>query len=398
MLCYSNSCGLKLRTSPLHLLVIIALMGLVCGCNPGNSDNSPVASALDQYFQQQFRRDEPGGAVLVMQNDSLVFSGGYGLANMQTKEVVTTQTLFNVGSISKTFVSNAILILHEKGKLSLDDSLFEYFPTFKHKSIAQRVKIKHLLTHTSGLPDIRNVAADSVFYLTAKDAENWMPIMQTDSLLFEPGSEFEYSNPAFNGLALIVEQVSGTPWQHFVKQQIFKPSGMSLSTITDGAHPDRGVSHGYVMNKGVWTEDDYGEEPTFPAAGNGGVWSSVDELALYEQALRTATFLSAERVADSRTPKKFSNWKGARRFGAGWSWFVPQVSHGALQPFIGWSWFISRTAAGSSIVGHTGTQGGFIANFVSIPDQKVLIVILCNSPRDVYAFTDRILAELDIDY
>ncbi len=70
---------------------------------------------------------------------------------------------------------------------------------------------------------------------------------------------------------------------------------------------------------------------------------------------------------------------------------------GVMKPFIGWSWFVGRTADGSKIVGHTGTQGGFIANYVSIPQKKVLIVILCNSPRDIYALTDKLLGALDID-
>jgi CubicO group peptidase (beta-lactamase class C family) len=376
---------------------IILLMILLSGCNPRGSADSPVAQALDQYFSSQFPADEPGGAVLLINGDSVIFSKGYGLANMETKEPVTTGTLFNLGSISKTFVANSILLLHDQGKLSLEDSLFEYFPTFKNKSIAQQVKIKHLLTHTSGLPDIRNVAADTSHYLTAKDMENWAPVMQSDSLLFPPGSEFEYSNPAFNGLAMIVEQVSGVKWQKFVEDNIFRPSHMEMSTITDGAHPSEKVSHGYVKNKGIWTEDDYGEEPTFPAAGNGGVWSSVEELAKYENALQTGAFLSLERVEDSRTVKQFDNWKGTRPFGADWSWFIPQRYDGIMKPAIGWSWFVGRTADGSKIVGHTGTQGGFIANYVSIPEKKVLIVILCNSPRDVYALTDSLLGALDID-
>ena len=105
-----------------------------------------------------------------------------------------------------------------------------------------------------------------------------------------------------------------------------------------------------------------------------------------------------KRVEDSRTVKQFDNWKGTRRFEANWSWFAPQVYDEVMQPVIGWSWFVGRTADGSKVVGHTGTQGGFIANFVSIPQKKVLIVILCNTPRDIYAYTDKLLGVLDIDH
>ncbi len=337
------------------------------------SESLSDSSALDEYFLQRFPTDEPGGAVLVMIGDTVVFSKGYGLSDIQTKEVVTSKTLFNIGSVSKTFVSNAILILQEQGKLSVEDNLLTYFPEFKNKAIAQQVKIKHLLTHTSGLPDIRYPWKDSVFYLTAKDKENWAPIMNATTLNFTPGSRFEYSNPAFNALALIIEKVSQQKWQSYVSEKILIPSGMSSSTITDGPHPQAGVAHGYIKVKGVWMEKDYGEEPTFAAAGNGGVWSSVEELALYEKALRNATFLKLETIDESAQIKKFSNWAGR----------VP--------PQIGWSWFIGETKEGYKTIGHTGSQGGFRANYLTVPEKKWLIVILSSAPRPLEECTTRIL-------
>src|SRR5262249_50904332 len=158
---------------------------------------------------------------------------------------------------------------------------------FKHPEIAQRVTIAHLLTHTSGLPDNREVAKNPTFFLTAKDEENWYPVTQADALDFEPGSRFAYSNPAYDALALIVEQVAGIKWQQFVHDKIFIPSGMTTSTITDGPYPDHGVAHGYAKSQDGWVENDYGEYPTFAAAGNGGVWSSVEELAAYERAIES---------------------------------------------------------------------------------------------------------------
>ena len=160
--------------------------------------------------------------MLVMINDSIVFSKGYGLANLETKEANHIKDPIQSWIHIENICRQRYPVAREQGKLSLEDSIIKYFPEFRDKSIAQRVKIKHLLTHTSGLPDIRDVASDTVFYLTAKDAENWYPITQTDSLLFEPGSQFEYSNPAYNGLALIIEKVSGMKWQQFISENIFK--------------------------------------------------------------------------------------------------------------------------------------------------------------------------------
>lgn len=332
----------------------------------------PFASDLDEFLARHVEPNGPGGAVLVMKDTSVIFAKGYGLADLGTGEKITTRTLFNLGSISKTFVSYGILMLQAQGKLSVEDSLAKHFPDFKNKDIARRVRIKHLLTHTSGLPDNRAVSRDSVFYLTANDAQNWYPITQTDTLVFEPGTRYEYSNPAFNGLALIVEQVSGMKWQAFIASNLFQPSGMTTSTITDGAHPATGVSHGYTRIAGTWKEDDFGEEPTFCAAGNGGVWSSVEELARYELALRRATFLDPATIDSSAAVKRFPGWTGED------------------PPFIGWSWFIDQTPEGFKVISHTGHQGGFAAYYLSIPSQGILTVVLYNAPYDVYAFREHL--------
>lgn len=377
-----------------HLVFCCSLTLL--SCSPDKKTPKAIPLALEEYFSEQFSPEEPGGAIMLVVRDSVVFSRGYGLADMRTKEAITTKTLFNLGSISKTFVANGILMLQERGQLSVEDSLYQYFSGFRNKEIAGKVRISHLLTHTSGLPDLRDVSGDSVFYLTAKDAENWYPITQTDTLEFEPGSQFHYSNPAYNGLALIIEKVSGIKWQQYIARNIFDPSGMRTSTITDGPHPDNGVSHAYVKEGEQWIEDDYGEEPTFPAAGNGGVWSSVEELARYERAIQHSVFLSHGAIEDSRTVKKFENWSGTRPFQASWSWVKPAKREGHFDPAVGWSWFIGTTDKGYNIASHTGSQGGFLCNYVSIPGKQIFFVILCNTPKDVYAYSDKIMSLLDL--
>jgi len=354
-----------------------------CTSNPQSSvtfeseKEAPVFnSTLNNFFIQRFPSQEPGAAILVMVNDSILLSKGYGLADMQTKIPVSTKTLFNIGSITKTFVANSILILRDEGKLSMDDNLLKYFPEFENKKIAREIQIKHLLTHTSGLPDLRFPKRNRDFYLTAKDAENWAPIMKAHKLNFTPGSHFEYFNPGFNALALIIENVSKAKWQTFVTEKIFIPSGMKTSVITDGSYPQSGVAHGYVNVEGKWTELDYGEEPTFAAAGNGGVWSSVEELGLYEKALRENIFLKQEVIEESIQVKSFSNWADS------------------LPPKIGWAWFIGKTRGYKSI-SHVGIQGGFQANYVSVPEKKWLVIILSAAPRPLEEYTSRVFEFLD---
>lgn len=369
------------------LALAVVAWAAACGGASPPAPTSTVAppstvdvSALDAYFSSSFPPDQPGVAVLIAKRGQVIYQAGFGVADLRTREPITTRTLFNLGSLSKTFVANAILVLQERGQLSVDDPLSKYFPGFTHRELADRVQLRHLLTHTSGLPDLRPVEAQPGFFLTAKDPENWAPIMQAESLEFEPGTRFAYSNPAYNGLALVVEQVSGRAWQAFVRETIFAPAGMTTSTITDGPHPERGVAHGYVRDgadgTGPLIEYDYGEVPTFAAAGNGGVWSSVEELARYERALTGGRFLPPATVADSRTAKTFPNWDSPE------------------PPFIGWSWFI-RELEGTPIIGHTGGQGGFSTQYFVVPAHDVLVIFLLNGPGDFDAITAELLRWLE---
>ena len=321
--------------------------------------------SIDSLFQSWFRPGEPGGAVLLVKDNKIVYQAGFGVADISTKEPISAQTLFNVGSISKTFVAYGILNLASEKKLSLEDGLYKYFPDFKNEEIAKKVKLYHLLTHTSGIPDSRKVEEEKEFYLVAKDEGNFAPLKLTDTLQFEPGTRYRYSNPAFNGLALIIEKVTGKKWQDYVNSLIFQSPGMKKSTITDGPHPRSGVAHGYVLNQQKQFEElDYGEEPTFAAAGNGGVWSSVEELWKYEQAIQHHVFLDSNWIKKSRTLYPFPTWKDE------------QASR------LGLSWFLTREM-GLDMTGHTGSQGGFISDYCWLPEKKIFYVLLCNFPKPI---------------
>ena len=282
----------------MRIIFLFAVIILFSNCN---TKSSSYSDDLDNIFDSVFKADEPGGAVLIAKDGKIIYEKGFGVEDVTTKKLIDNNTLFNVGSISKTFVAFGILQLAKENKLSIDDDIYKYFPDFKDSSIAKKIKIHHLLTHSSGLPDLRNVQGDSVFYLSAKDEENWAPIKKADSLEFQPGERFNYSNPAFNGLALIIEKVSGMKWQEYIKKNIMEPAGMKNSTITDGPYPESGVSHGYLFDGKNYFEKDYGEEPTFAAAGNGGVWSSVNELWKYEQAIQKNVFLDSGWIKRSRS-------------------------------------------------------------------------------------------------
>ena len=333
-------------------------------------------TSLESVFQTFFNSAEPGGAVLIVKDGKVIYQKGFGVADISTHEPISTKTLFNIGSISKTFVAYGILKLAQQGKLLLDDPLYNYFPDFKNRAIAEKVKLYHLLTHTSGIPDNRKVDQQKEFYLTAKDEENFAPLKQTDTLEFEPGTKYKYSNPAFNGLALIIEKLTGQKWQDYISKLIFKTAGMTNSTITDGPHPTSAVSHAYVLNdKKEFAELDYGEEPTFADAGNGGVWSSVEELWKYEQAIQQHLFLDSNWIKKSRALYPFPAWKDQQASGLGLSWFLTKEQE-------------------LDLIGHTGSQGGFISDYLWVPEKNFFYVLLCNIPKPIRDIRSKIFQVL----
>ncbi|WP_028887652.1 serine hydrolase domain-containing protein [Tenacibaculum ovolyticum] len=358
-----------------HLFLLITCITII-SCSKKNT-NDTLNLQLNNLFENEFSKDEPGGSILIKKGKNIAFLKSYGLADIVTKEKITENTIFNTGSISKTFVSNGILILNERDSLSLDDDLSKYFNDFNNINLAKKVTIKHMLSHTSGLPDNRKVRDNYDFYLTAKDKENFAPLKKADSLNFDPGTKYQYSNPSYNGLALIIEQLANEPWQKFIEKNIFEPSGMKHSKITNGSYPESGVAHGYdnyyqkgdSIYYGDYYEYDYGEVPTFAAAGNGGIWSSVLDLLKYKEAIQKNVFLSKKMVVESRKVFHPKNWSDT------------------LNPFVGYSWFTgeqnlfrSKNNFEVNFVYHTGSQGGFRAFYIEIPEKDILFVGLFNRP------------------
>jgi CubicO group peptidase (beta-lactamase class C family) len=349
-------------------LLFLGILNFTYCAGQTNKDKL-LTKKLDSVFAGIFSNDKPGGSIFITQGNKTLYDKSFGLADIKTKTKFTDKTVSNLGSISKTFVAYGILILQNQGKLSVEDSITKFFPEFKNKELAGKIKIKHLLTHTSGLPDSRKVENDSIYYLTAKDYENFKPLFQTDTLEFEQGSQWKYSNPAYNGLAMIIEKVSNMKWQDFIKENIFNPSGMKNSKITDGDFPQKDVAHGYRKVAGKFEEYDYGECPTFCAAGNGGVWSSVSELKKYVSAINKCTFTDCSTIERSRKTFKPDNWKSA------------------IEPIHSSVWFIhpdfsirhENQTLKFQTIEHSGSQGGYRAHLILIPEKEITIIWLSNN-------------------
>lgn len=369
-----------MRTAFTILLTLISYIF----CFSQTKNDKLLAIRLDSAFQNIFKENEPGGSVFIQQGNKILYEKSFGLADLKTKTKFTEKTISNLGSISKTFVAYGILILQNQGKLSVEDNIFNFFPEFKNKTLAKKITIKHLLTHTSGLPDIRNVEKDSIFYLTAKDYENFKPLTLTDTLEFEPGSQWNYSNPAYNGLALIIEKVSRTKWQDFIKKYIFNPSGMRNSRITDGDYPDKNVAHGYRLVKNQYTEYDYGEYPTFTASGNGGVWSSVEDMRKYVNAIATCKFINCSTVRLSENIWTPPNWNAKEDMFHSLVWFV----HKSI--FSGY-----HDEEQCRVIEHAGDQAGFKAHLILIPENDITIIWLTNNAKIITDTIRKMLFQLN---
>lgn len=358
---------------------------LICFAPAKAQDNrdSLFAVILDKALSAVFSEDEPGGAVFIQQGSRILYHQSFGLADNQLKEKFTHATVANLGSISKTFVAYGILLLQQQGKLSVEDNLLKYFPDFSNKEIAQKVKLRHLMSHTSGLPDSRKTDRDSIFYLTAKDAENFEPLKSTARLEFEPGSQWKYSNPAYNGLALVIEKVTKQKWQDFIRLNIFTPANMHKSKITDGAFPETGVAHGYRKINGRFEEYDYGEYPTFCAAGNGGVWSSIDDLRKYVAAIQSCSFLNCNNINKSKQVWLPGNWTSSSEMVHTTVWF----RHTGIVPYY-------ANSGQYKVVEHTGDQGGFKAHLIMVPEIDMTIIWITNNDHFITDIIGKVLVDL----
>ncbi|MBB4808229.1 CubicO group peptidase (beta-lactamase class C family) [Chryseobacterium defluvii] len=371
---------MDIRLKIFPAIIFMLLLSVSCW---GQSSDEILKSKLDSAFSELFSENEPGGSIFIQQGNKVLYDRSFGLADLKTKEKFTSKTVSNLGSVTKTFVAYGILILQEKRKLSVNDHLLQFFPDFKNKGIASKIKLQHLLTHTSGLPDSRQVEKDSLFYLTAKDEENFRPLLSTDSLEFEPGSKWNYSNPAYNGLALIIEKAGKMKWQHFIRKNIFRPAGMKNSTITDGSSPEKNVAHGYILKDGTYQEYDYGEYPTFTAAGNGGVWSSVEDLKKYIRAIHECKFISCADIQSSKTIHTPENWKDENPMFHSGVWFV----HNGF-------WYNYRTEEQVRVIEHAGDQGGFKSHLIMIPEKDISIIWVTNNNKFITGPIRRILLKM----
>lgn len=319
---------------------------------------SDPETRIDELFADYDGAARPGAAVLVIRDGARELTKTYGVADIATKEPITEATNFRLASLSKQFTATAVLMLVDEGRFTLDSTLAEIFPA--SGDAAAPITVRQLLSHQSGLPDYEPlVPADGD---QVHDADVLALMLATERLDFEPGSAYHYSNSGYAVLAMIVERVSGQRFADFLDERIFTPVGMAGTVAFE-----RGVSKvpnrafGYTVTE---TGVDFTDQSVWSAVlGDGGVYSSLDDLYRWDQALYRDELISAELKAAMLTP-------GLENYGFGWR---------------------IDSYDGERRYHHSGSTSGF-RNFIQrFPDKRLTVVVLTNrAGPDVQPLAERV--------
>jgi len=347
----------------LSILLTFILMN-TSSCSSNIED--PIVEKIDNFFLSLHTPGAPGAAVLVMKGDSIIFSKGYGVTDLDTMTPIDENTFFNIASISKQFSAVALMMLSAEGKLSLDDTVAKWFPEFK-SPLMKQITLRHLLSHTSGIPDARN-RADRHFATTATDTNSYAYIANIEKLNFMPGAGYEYMNPTYQLMYTIIERASGIKFDTFMEQRIFKPSGMAESTYFEPNKRIPRMTRAYNFDKetGKYVVYDYGEATFFATKADGGLFTSVNEFVKWEIAIRNNTLISEEMRKEAHSPKIETN-------GSSFSDYQ-NMPH----TYYGYGWFIEESDGMPQKVYHTGSNGGYRAYAGRFPDQKILYLYFSN--------------------
>ena len=275
------------------------------------------------------RPDAPGISVIVIKDRMVLYKKAYGLADVEARVPNTTNTNFRLASVTKQFTAMAILILMERGKLSLESHLADFLPDFP--AYGREITIRQLMNHTSGLPDYEAlVPADQKEQLSDEDV---LPILkQTTKGDFQPGSKFKYSNSGYVVLGLIAAKVSGKSFARCLEESIFEPLRMSSTVAYEpGISTVKNRAYGYTPSGKTFRRTD--QDLTSAILGDGGIYSSVEDLYHWDQALNTTKLVRATTLKQAFSPGNFGNGQTSNY---GFGWFVDTV--GGIRSSIAWRW------------------------------------------------------------
>ena len=333
---------------------------------------------VEAVFSDLASPDTPGFAVLVRQNGKTAFERGYGLRDLRSKAKIDVHTNFRLASFTKQFTAMAIMLLVRDGKLRYDESLTEVFSDFP--AYGKPITIRSLLTHTSGLPDYEDLMDET----EKAKGPAWTPEhqIQDEEVLallekeksgkFASGTSWSYSNSGYVLLGLIVAKASGKSYGDFLHERIFEPLKMNQTVVYQkGKNKVVNRAFGHSKENGAFKETD--QSSTSATLGDGGIYSNLEDLAKWDDALRNHTLLSEKQMLPALTPAKLAN-------GLEPHW-PSEANDDNLHPgkpvSYGFGWFLDP-GQGHRRMWHTGGTMGFFTVIERFPDERLSVIILSN--------------------
>jgi CubicO group peptidase (beta-lactamase class C family) len=331
---------------------LVALI-VMSGCSMDN------AAKVDRLFSDYRPDGTPGASVMVIKDGEPILIKSYGLADVDENVPVRAATNFRLASVTKQFTATSILMLVDQGKLGLDDSIRDFFPQLP--PFTAEITIRHMLQHNSGLEDYEPIYGNP-FPEQILDRGVVEIIASTEAAYFPPGTEYRYSNSAYAMLAVLVEDLSGQSFPEFLDENIFTPLRMTNTVAYrkgETTVPNRSL--GYTVTNRVI---EFSDQSAWSAVlGDGGIYSSVEDLFKWDQALYEHELISPELREAAWTP-------GLENYGFGWR--IDEYR-------------------GHKRYHHSGSTSGFRNFMQQFPDQHLTIIVLTNrADPDVAPLADKI--------
>lgn len=346
----------------------VGLMGLLClAALPICRAEGPVPEQqIDQIFAGLKSGGGPGAAVLVIRNGSIIFERGYGVTDLRSRRKIDEHTNFRLASCTKQFTAMAVMLLARDGKLRYQDRLTDIFPDFPE--YGKSITIRNLLTHTSGLLDYEDLMPKPAAGTPPenipqiKDADVLQLLKEQKTTKFPPGTRWDYSNSGYAVLAMVVEKVSGQPFGDFLHDRILAPLDMKQTVAYEkGKNTVAHRAYGHTHDGPAWREMD--QSPTSAVLGDGGIYSSLADLAKWDRALTHYTLLSEAEMEPAIIPVKVPDGS-------------VQEPDGTPAAY-GFGWFLNPYK-NRSRMWHYGETVGFRTTIQRLVEDKLTIIVLCN--------------------
>lgn len=331
-------------------LLVFALFNYACG--------QSKIDKLDALISAYAEEGQFNGSVLVAEKGEIIYKKGFGLANAEWGILNQSDTKFRLASVTKQFTAMLIVQLASENKLKLDVPISTYLPDYPKKN-GSLITIHQLLTHTSGIPNYTSFPNYREIMSNAFTPEEIVRLFADSMLEFTPGDRFQYSNSGYILLGYIIEKITGLPYEQVLQNKIFTPLKMNNSGYDHNSIVIKNRASGYNMIGSTFQNANYIDMSVPFSAG--GLYSTVEDLYLWDQALYTEKLL----------PEKYRNLI----FDA----HIPAGDH-----YYGYGWEIGKMNLGNSgdqveTIGHSGTINGFNTLITRIPSNKSLVVLLNNT-------------------